>query len=222
MSARKKQPRPDPVAPAAAAPVDLKPLSGEVPEVKVVDRRFWAQHPDGAAGDEPLPELDLKPTYLHELEARLAEVKARHAESVEEFRAETRRIQERLSREMERRLEEEKGKILLEFVDVLDSLDLAAGHAQDQAGAEAIRQGIELVRDGLRRKLERLGLEPVGAPGERFDPNIHEAIGVRTVADAAADDTVVAVHQAGYRLGDRLVRPARVEVGRYSGDTPAS
>lgn len=222
MSARKKQPRPQPADSTAATPVELKPVSGEVPEVKVVDRRFWAQHPDGTTSNGPLPELDLKPTYVQELEARLAEVKARHAESVEEFHAETRRIQERLSREMERRLEEEKGKILLEFVDVLDSLDLAAGHAQDQAGAEAIRQGIELVRDGLRRKLERLGLEPVGALGEGFDPSIHEAIGMRMVADAAANDTVVAIHLVGYRLGNRLVRPARVEVGRYPGDTPAS
>ncbi len=221
MSARKKHTRPDPAAPAAAPTAELKAVAGEVPEVKVVDRRFWAQHPDGADGDGPSPELDLKPTYVQELEARLAEVKARHAESVAEYRAETGRIQERLSREMERRLDEERGKILLEFVDVMDSLDLAAGHAQAQAGAEAIRQGIELVRDSFRRKLERLGLEPVGAVGEAFDPNIHEAIGMRAVDDAAANDTVLAVHQVGYRLGDRLVRPARVEVGRHSGDTPA-
>jgi molecular chaperone GrpE (heat shock protein) len=222
MSARKKDKR----GRAAGAPADhgieLRHVAFAAPEVKVVDRRFWVQHPEGEADSGPLPDLDLKPTYLQELEARLAEVQARHAESVEEFKAETRRIQERLSREMERRLDEERGKILLEFVEVLDSLDLAADHVQAQPGAEAIRQGIDMVREQFRRKLERLGLEPVGATGEAFDPAVHEAVAVRPVADAAAHDTVVGVHQRGYRMGERLVRPARVEVGRHTEEPPAS
>ena len=59
--------------------------------------------------------------------------------------------------------------------------------------------------------LYKLGLEPVGAEGEPFDPNVHNAV-MREDADGVDPDTVTAVFQKGYKLGDRVLRPAMVKV----------
>jgi molecular chaperone GrpE len=69
------------------------------------------------------------------------------------------------------------------------------------------------VRDQMRTILGRQGVAATGAVGERFDPERHEAIAVRD-ADEADDNGVVEVSRSGYLLGDRVLRPAQVVVGR--------
>ena len=64
--------------------------------------------------------------------------------------------------------------------------------------------------------LKRLGLEEVPGVGSRFDPSVHEAIATAPVTDPGADNSVVNVFSAGYRIGSRLIRPARVVIGSYS------
>ena len=102
------------------------------------------------------------------------------------FEEETQRIQARLGREMERRLEEEKSRIAMDLLEVLDNLENCGGGFRQPADSEQLRQGVELVRDGFQRKMERLGLQPLGQVGEPFDPRIHEAIDVRAVGAAGA------------------------------------
>jgi len=68
--------------------------------------------------------------------------------------------------------------------------------------------------------MERLGLQPVGQVGEPFDPRIHEAIDVRAVERPEQDSRVLAVWQKGYATAERLVRPARVSVGKFDEAVP--
>ncbi len=73
---------------------------------------------------------------------------------------------------------------------------------------------------GIAKQLESgfasIGLAPIGEVGEAFDPNLHEALGMDTTDDAKKDDTVSAVLEAGYRIGDSILRPARVRVFQHS------
>lgn len=77
------------------------------------------------------------------------------------------------------------------------------------------------VLDELLEVFRRRGLEEIDCDG-LFDPKVHESIGVETVRDPANDNRVVTVRRSGYRLGDRVVRPARVVVARFEAPPPTA
>lgn len=94
---------------------------------------------------------------------------------------------------------------------MFDDLSRAIEAAQkDPAG---IVGGVSSVRDGMLRTFERLGLTQTGAEGEAFDPAWHEAL---SVVPGDRDGVILQVYQVGFRLGDKLVRPARVVVMKES------
>ena len=117
---------------------------------------------------------------------------------------------------MQKDLTEARSLALVEalraLLPVLDSFDraLAAG-----GGAEDLRKGVELMARQFQDNARRLGLEPIASLWERFDPHWHEAIEAVDREDVA-DNTVIEELQRGYRLKDRLVRPAMVKVARNS------
>jgi molecular chaperone GrpE len=117
-----------------------------------------------------------------------------------------------------------KGELALELIDAVDNLERALDAAgvdperQDPSGdgpqvesAEALAQGVLLVLRGMRETLRRHGIEALDPKGERFDPQWHEALSTQP-ADGAQPGVVVEVMQKGYRLGEQLIRPARVVV----------
>ncbi len=107
-----------------------------------------------------------------------------------------------------------KAEVIREVVPVLDDLERAiqaAGLDPEGDSEDGLAHGVLLVFRGLRETLGRNGVEAVDPTGERFDPNLHEALSTVAV-DGAESGTVVETMQKGYRLGDQLVRPARVVV----------
>lgn len=94
---------------------------------------------------------------------------------------------------------------------VLDNLRRAVDHASEAGAEEFFVSGLELVVREFETALERLGVVPVPAVGERFDPAMHEAIAAEE-SDDVVEDTVVAELVPGYRLHDKLLRPAIVRV----------
>ncbi len=94
---------------------------------------------------------------------------------------------------------------------VLDSFDLALQSAGDQESE--LRKGVELIRKQLDEALAKMGVKPVPAVGELFDPRVHEAIEV-VETDEAEDNHVIAELLRGYKIKDRLLRPAMVRVAR--------
>ncbi len=101
---------------------------------------------------------------------------------------------------------------------VLDNLRRAVDHLPGEAGAQLADNGQGQLHEGLRmvvslfeQALGQIGVEPVETVGAAFDPSIHEAIGAEE-SDAVERDTVIAEMQPGYRLHDRLIRPALVRI----------
>jgi molecular chaperone GrpE len=96
---------------------------------------------------------------------------------------------------------------------VLDNLRRAVEHAGEAGAEDFFVSGLQLVVREFETALERIGVVPVPAVGERFDPTIHDAIAAEE-SDDVEEDTVVAELVPGYRLHDRLLRPAIVRVVR--------
>ncbi len=94
---------------------------------------------------------------------------------------------------------------------VLDNLRRAVEHASEAGAEDFFVSGLELVVREFETALERLGVVPVPAAGERFDPSLHEAITAEE-SDDVNEETVIAEVLRGYKLHDRLLRPAMVRV----------
>jgi len=184
------------------------------PSVRVVDRRWWARTDSDAAPGEA---ASTKPTYVEELERRVAD----HAAQLQSYAADHRRAVEefeqaraRMRRDVAREVERGKRAVLAELLDVLDNLDRAiAAAAGAPAGSDALTRGVELVRDQFAGKLSAFGVARLDALGKPFDAARHEAVATAPVTDPALNGTIVAVLKDGYTIADDLLRPASVVVG---------
>ncbi len=119
----------------------------------------------------------------------------------------------RLEREKDRVLENERGNVALVLLETADELDRALSASKEEGGPLA--EGVRLVREGLMQRLHRMGIERLSLVGTPFDPNLAEAIDLELVAEPEKADLVLAEAVPGYRLGSRLIRPAKVKVARY-------
>jgi molecular chaperone GrpE len=116
---------------------------------------------------------------------------------------------------MERAQQEAKtlaiGEALKTLLPSLDSLELAL--RTPSRDPKEFRRGVDLIRQQMDLAMQSLGLRRIPAEGKLFDPNLHEAIEVVESTDARDGEVVEQIH-AGYKLGDRLLRPAKVLVAR--------
>jgi molecular chaperone GrpE len=120
----------------------------------------------------------------------------------------------RLERDLARKVEIKFADLVADLLECADDLDRAIEHGRTIAASAPVVKGVALARERFLAALFRAGLERIDPKGETYDPNLAEAAGVIPVQDPAAHDTVVEVERAGYKLGGRVVRPARVLVGR--------
>jgi molecular chaperone GrpE len=171
--------------------------------------------PDSAEKVEETKEKAEKGT-LSDLETRLQEKEKEAKENYDRYL--------RLSAELEnykKRVEKEKGEtykfanehILKDLLSVLDNLERALEHGRESGNIQALLEGVELTHKSLWTVLGKYGLTRVEAMGEEFDPNHHEAVMVQEDAQKPAG-TVINQLQIGYRLHNRLVRPAMVVVSK--------
>jgi len=156
------------------------------------------------------PRADERPVVIATNHAELALRRA-----TEELEAQKRRME----REQQRTLEETRAQVAAEMLPVLDNLDrsIAAASTRTEAEAQAeapLLEGIRLVRAQFEEALGRVGLTRIESEGHRFDPAVHDAVGLVEVDDASKDGTVVDEWQRGYRLGERVIRPAKVRVAK--------
>jgi molecular chaperone GrpE len=185
----------------------------EIP-VKVVDRRWWARGDDGGA---PAAERSTKPTYVEELERQLAEKDRIAQEYIAKYRQAAAEFDEsrlRLRREISKEIERGRREILADLLEVLDNLDRAIDSARQAASADALLQGVEMVRRQFLSKLESFGVRRIEVDRQPFDPTRHEAVSTVPAASPEDDGWVVGVVRNGYTIGEDVLRPASVAVGK--------
>lgn len=102
-----------------------------------------------------------------------------------------------------------RADVIKELLPVLDNFDRAAGNRD--ASAEDYKKGVELIHTQLGEILKKIGVESFGAPGEPFDPQIHNAV-MTAQDDAFGENEIAEVFSKGYRLGEKVVREAVVKV----------
>jgi molecular chaperone GrpE len=103
-----------------------------------------------------------------------------------------------------------KEAVLRDMLEVIDNLERATTAWGDSADATSVRQGVDLVLRMFQAKLERHDVRPIESAGRPFDPRVHDAVSQIPSAEAAG--TVIGELQRGYRIGERLLRPASVVV----------
>lgn len=170
------------------------------------DRSTEAPRPAGGA-DQVERDFDALLADAHKERDEYLELAKRTKADFENFR-------KRMTAEVQAAGLRGKAEIARGVVPVLDDLERAlqaAGLDPEGDSEDGLAHGVILVFRGLRETLTRNGIEAVDPKGERFDPNLHEALSTQPV-DGAESGTVVEVMQKGYRMGDQLIRPARVVV----------
>ncbi|HEX4565476.1 MAG TPA: nucleotide exchange factor GrpE [Vicinamibacterales bacterium] len=183
--------------------------------VKVVDRRRWRE--DGESNPEATPQTSLKPTYVEELERKLAQREKEAEEYLGKYRQASREFEDaraRMRKELAKDAERSRREVLISLLEVVDNLDRAIDAAQSAASNDALLHGVELVRDQFLAKLDGFGVKRIASEGASFDPELHEAVSAVPTQDPTRDGLIVGVVRHGYRIGDEVLRPALVAVAK--------
>jgi len=175
-------------------------------EDKPADEEQASQAEAGAGGQEQ--EEVTQPPESDELQQEIARLR----EALMRTRADMDNMQKRAERDMDRARRYQHEAIMRDLLPVIDGLEQGLENASE---GDSAREGLELTRKLLLKALEDHGLEVLNPEGERFDPDWHEAMSMQASEEAEAD-TVLMVLQKGYRLNERLLRPARVIVASGS------
>ena len=180
---------------------------------QVIDKRhfFDLENIDKTA----LEEKPRYPSYVEELLARTAETERRFEEKKKQIDEEISRTKTRLEGDYQRRLDLEKQKMVLPFLEVLDNFQRAIEAAAQTGTIEHLLEGIKMTANLFRAKLESIGVEAIQAVNLPFNPNLEQAIGTVKVPDESLDGIVVEEVQPGYSMDGQLLRPAQVRVGRF-------
>src|SRR5256885_4478182 len=117
----------------------------------------------------------------------------------------------RCAREKEEAIKYANSSLLERLVTIIDNFELGLAAAKEQGESSPIYSGMVLVQKQLNDLLAENGLQPIEAEGKRFDPNVHEAI-AHEPSDQVPEGIVLRQTRRGYRLKDRLLRPAKVVV----------
>ncbi len=108
-----------------------------------------------------------------------------------------------------------RGKIVRSLIPALDACAAATGDVQWSEVDATWREGVERIFGQIRKALEAEGLSTFGAVGEEFDPMLHECMSVQSAEHEGADNTIAQVLQQGYKVGDEVVRVAKVVVYQH-------
>jgi len=180
-----------------------KDKATEEPEMTSLEKRLAEK----AALEENEEEVHSGPKNLKEAQAQIDELDDRLLRLTAEYD----NFRKRSQREKNESRQFANQHLLEKQLPVLDNFEMALTAAENTD--PAIRDGVQMIYDQFLSVLKEAGVEGIDAGGELFDPNIHEAISQKETTEVE-EGTVVQQVQRGYKLNDRLVRPARVIVAK--------
>lgn len=168
---------------------------------------------------EVTKEGETSPEKLAELEKKAKQADEAH-DRLLRLHADFENYKKRMARDMEefRRMATEG--LIERLLPVLDNFDRALQHAAQDTDPKHIVDGITLIRKLFEDALKKQGLTDIHSLGAKFDPHIHEAIAFEET-DEKEEGIVVEVFQHGYKLGDKLLRPATVRITKRKTPPPA-
>jgi molecular chaperone GrpE len=182
------------------------------------------QHaPDTEAGAPADEALSIE-AQLEQAQA-LAEEQQRKAETyldlAQRAQADFLNYKRRTTLELEQKIRDANSTLLTQLLPVIDDLQRALANVPSDLADQAWPEGVGLIGQKLEHILQQQGLETIGGEGDLFDPRVHEAVAYEEhpVYD---EGQVASVYRVGYRLNDRVLRPAQVVVARGSSRPPAS
>lgn len=216
---REQEPDPDSVAAGngeaaggEAADTRAAPEAAEQAEAEAE-----AEAPEVADFSEEAGKADeSEESELDKARREAADMKSRYLRSV----ADLENYRKRMAREKQETIRSASADLIESLLPVLDNLKLGLQAAENHPEAKDVTTGFRMVEEQLRKTLNEHGLVEIRPDGEKFDPNEHECISHQSSPDVE-EDKVIQTVRAGYRLNDRLIRPANVIVssGPETGDT---
>jgi molecular chaperone GrpE len=151
-------------------------------------------------------------------EAKLVGVQAKFEEAEKLRERETNEMRERMKKTLENQAKQDQFNFLTTLLPVLDNLNRAIEASETDPDISHLRDGVIGTARSFEQALMSVGVEPVASVGEAFDPELHEAVDMKPVDEADAGK-ITAEYARGYKFGDKLLRPARVQVGREMVDS---
>jgi len=190
------------------------------------DKKHSKEEAAAASGDKAAEVRDtarqaLKSLSREQLEAKTLELLAKlqeeekkageYKDDLQRKQAELENYRKRMVREQTRIIEQANRRLIEQLLPVIDNLEKAL--QASQAGGDHLAEGVRMVYEQLMEALKKEGLEEINPLGHPFDPEVCEAV-TAVVSDDHDDETVVEVHQKGYRYKGNLMRPARATVSK--------
>lgn len=215
-------------------PINEEFLEDETVRIPVKDKRRFSDSGEmKQVSEAPTRELEKSPLELELIkklnaeterreaaEAKLVSVQSKFDEAKSKLEKETAEMRTRLMKTLEDRSKQDQFSFLTALLPVLDNLNLAIDASEKDPSLEHLRDGVRGTARSFEQALLSVGVETVPSIGTRFDPEIHEAIDTKEVAEEE-DGSVTAEYARGYRFGDRLLRPAKVQVGKMRAQAAA-
>jgi len=151
-------------------------------------------------------------------EAKLVGVQAKFEAAKANLEKETADMRARLMKTLEDRSKQGQFNFLTTLLPVLDNLNFAIAASEKDPSLDHLRDGVKGTARSFEQALMSVGVEPIASTGAKFDPEQHEAVDMVAV-EPEDDGKIVAEYSRGYKFGDKLLRPARVQVGKAMAQT---
>ena len=160
-------------------------------------------------------ETDLKNERIRReaAEAKLVGVQTKFDEVKSQMERETQEMRQRLMKTLEERAKQGQFNFLTTLLPVLDNLNLGIKASETDSSFEHLLSGVKGTARSFEQALISVGVEPIAAVGEDFNPELHEAVEMVETSQEN-DDKIVGEFSRGYKFGDKLLRPSRVQVGK--------
>lgn len=185
----------------------------DAPPFTVKDKRFRAD-----TEKEEAPAEDKLPTYVEQLKKHAEESENKLKEYIAAYKKkmmENDEFRKRLEINSQKRAEQLNGEFILNLIPVVDNLERAITSAENGRDFDSLLQGIKITQNFFINQLKTCGVERIEVCGKTFKPEDEEAVEVVEVNSKDKDNIVIDELEKGYRFKDRLLRPAKVRVGKY-------
>ena len=160
--------------------------------------------------EEPLSEVDQLKLQLAEAEAKIAELQDRYLRQAAEFD----NYRKRTMKEKADLIKSAAEKVMVAELPIVDDMDRALDNMEKGMDADACIEGFKLIAQKFKNTLAQQGLEKIDTDGQDFDTDYHEAIALIPAPTEELKGKILDCVQAGYKLGDKVIRHAKVAVGQ--------